>query len=299
VPETLKPTDDGYCITRGEKQNRIVPGATGSDYNIVHSKWQLTYRIDDPERFFKNIHIEDIKPGQTHADVMEKSITPLLKPLIEHAVVTAMVNYTIDDVIQSPGRISKHVERLVQQKLTTVDSGIQVVSIQLTDRTWPRQIDGAFQASVKARQASQKAISEAKGYAENTLNEAGGPVAESLLQALRDQQADQQQTEWLWSQLAGQAQQKIANARAYRTKIVETARANAEYLKQLLPEYRKRPKLVIQEIYQDAIEHVLNNADEKMIIQPTKGTKGTEIRIRLNRDPTLKPKSEKGQQEQK
>lgn len=303
VPGTLKPTDDGYCITRGEKQSRIVPGATGSDYNIVHSKWQLTYRIDNPERFFKNIYIEDIKPGQSHADVMEKSITPLLKPLIEHAVVTAMVNYTIDDVIQSPGRISKHVERLVQQKLDKIESGIKVVSIQLTDRTWPRQVDDAFQASVKAKQASQKAIDEAKGYAENTLNEAGGPVAESLLQALRDQQVDQQvdqqQTEWLWSQLAGQAQKKIANARAYRTKIVETARANAEYLKQLLPEYRKRPKLVIQEIYQDAVEYVLNNADEKMIIQPTKGTKGTEIRIRLNRDPTLKPKSEKGQQEQK
>jgi len=30
-------------------------------------------------------------------------------------------------------------------------------------------------------------------------------------------------------------------------------------------------------------------ADEKIIIQPTKGVKGKEMRILLNRDPTIKP----------
>ena len=94
----------------------------------------------------------------------------------------------------------------------------------------------------------------------------------------------------LWSQLAGAAQIKIAEARAYRTEVVETAKADADYLQRLLPEYRKRPKLVIQEIYQDAIEYVLNNTDEKIIIQPTEGGKDTEIRILLSRDRTLKPK---------
>jgi membrane protease subunit HflK len=285
VPETLKPKEDGYCITRGEQQSRIIPGATGSDYNIVHSKWQLTYNIDDPERFFKNVYIEDIKPGQSHADVIEKSLTPLLKPLIEHSVVSAMVNYTIDDVIQNPGSISKNVQRLVQQKLDKIETGIKVISVQLTERIWPRQVDGAFQASIRARQASQKAISQAKGYAENTLNEAGGPVAERLLKALRDQNPGEQETELLWAQLAGQ--------------VVESAKANAEYLQLLLPEYKKSPELVIQKIYQDAIEDVLNNAEEKIIIQPTKGTKGTEIRIGLNRDPTIKPKSEESKQRQK
>ena len=61
----------------------------------------------------------------------------------------------------------------------------------------------------------------------------------------------------------------------------------------LLPEYRQRPQLVIQQIYQDAIEYVLSSVDEKMIIQPTKGAKGKEIRIQLNRDPKLKPRTDK------
>jgi len=292
VPATLNPVIDGYCITRSEEHNRVVADSTGSDYHIVHCKWQLTYKIDDPERFFKNTYTDDAKPGQSYADVITKSVKPLLEHLFEDAVVTAMVNYTIDEAISSQDRIPKHVKKLLQEKLDRIESGIAVVSAQLTDITWPRQVDRAFLASIKASQESQKTISQAKGYAENTLNEAAGPVAARLFEALKDETTPEEEKELLWPQLAGQSQEKIAGSRAYRTKVVETAKANAEYLQKLLPEYRKRPELVVQKIYQDAIEYVLNNVDEKIIIQPTEVTRGREIRILLNRDPAIKPKSE-------
>ena len=96
--------------------------------------------------------------------------------------------------------------------------------------------------------------------------------------------------ELLWLQLAGEGQAIIAEARAYRTRIAESTKANAEYMQRILPEYRKRPKLVIQKIYQDAMEEVFDNADEKMIIQPSFGSKGKEIRVLLNRDPSIKAK---------
>ena len=291
-PATLNPVRDGYCITRSEEQDQTAAGFTGSDYHIVHCKWQLTYKIDDPERFFKNTYTDDTTPGQNYADVIEESIKPLLEHLFEDAVVTAMVNYTIDEAISSQDRIPKHVQKLLQEKLNQIESGIAVVSVQLTDITWPRQVDNAFLASIKASQESQKTISEAKGYAENTLNETAGPVAAQLFETLKDETTRKEEKELLWSQLAGQAQEKIAGARAYRTKVVETAKANAEYLQKLLPEYRKRPELVVQKIYQDAMEYILNNVDEKIIIQPTEGTKGREIRLLLNRDQTIKPKSE-------
>jgi regulator of protease activity HflC (stomatin/prohibitin superfamily) len=137
------------------------------------------------------------------------------------------------------------------------------------------------------------AISEARTYAENTINETAGPVAEQLFAALHDETVSEEEKELLWYRVAGAAQERIAEARAYRTEVVETAKANAVYLQRLLPEYRKRPELVIQEIYQDAMEYVLNNTDEKIILQPTEGAENTEIRILLSRDRTLKPKSKK------
>jgi regulator of protease activity HflC (stomatin/prohibitin superfamily) len=144
----------------------------------------------------------------------------------------------------------------------------------------------AFQAAHSAVQAREKAISEAKLYSEKTLSETAGPVATELLKVLHDKGTDTS----LWLHLAGKAQEQIADARAYRTKVVETARANADYLRQILPEYRKHPKLVIQRIYKDAMEQIIENADEKIIMQPAQTHGGTEIRIQLNRDPTLKSK---------
>lgn len=301
--DTLNPETDGYCITRSEKQDQAVRSTAnavtdsdGSDYNIVHCKWQLTYKIDDPERFFENIYVDfkGIEAGQNYADVISENITPLLKQMFADAVVTVIVNYTIDDVLfEQIARVTEHVKKLLQNKLDKIESGIKVVSVQLTDKIWPQQVDEAFQASIKASQESGKVISEARTYAEKTLSDAAGQVAMELYASLHDEAISKEQKELLWSLLAGAAQEKIAKARAYRTQVVESAKANAEYLHKILPEYRKRPELVIQEIYQAAIEQVLTNADEKFVIQPSKGGKGAEIRIQLNRDPKLKPKSER------
>ena len=97
--------------------------------------------------------------------------------------------------------------------------------MQLTDITWPRQVDYAFLASIKASQASQKAVSEARGYAEETLNQACG-----LAELFRDKtiaDLSDEESELLWTRLAGTAAEKIADARAYRTKVVENVKATA------------------------------------------------------------------------
>jgi membrane protease subunit HflK len=295
LPE-LDPIRDGYCITRSEKQDETVSGSGGSDYNIVHSKWQLTYKIDDPERFFKNVYVEEVKPGDIYFDVITESITPLLQSLFEDVIVTAIVNYTIDDVMyEQVARLTDDVKKLLQEKFDTIESGIKVVRIRMIDKTWPLQVDAAFQALVTASQDRQTTISQAQTYAESTLNETAGPVAEKLFVALNDNTISEEEMELLWFQLAGKTQEKITEARAYRTKVVANARANAEYFQELLPEYRKHPELVVQKIYQDAIERIFDNAVEKFIIQPNKGTKETEFRILLNRDPSLKPKAGKEQ----
>jgi membrane protease subunit HflK len=262
VLPTLDPVKDGYCITRSESQDDVTSGPSASDYNIVHCKWQLTYQINDPERFFKNVYIEDVKPGDIYFDVITESIKSLLQNVFEDVIVTAMVNYTIDDVMfKQVARLTENVRKLLQEKLDTIESGIKVVQVQLTDKTWPMQVDEAFQASVSASQTSERAIDKARTEAENSMIEASALVKE-----------------------------KIAEAQAYRTTVVADAKAQADYLRELLPEYRKYPELVIQQIYQDAMERILNNVDEKFVVP-----KGTEWRVLLNRDPTLKRKAD-GQQ---
>jgi regulator of protease activity HflC (stomatin/prohibitin superfamily) len=291
VGPKLNPLLDGYCITRGEQQTEIKTGSAGGDYGIVHSRWQLTYQIDGPEEFFKNVYVEQVKPGQIYFDVITESISPFLKALFEDSVVTAMVNFTIDEAISSQAKIRTEVQNLLQGKLDDMGSGIKVVSVQLTNITWPLQVDAAFQASHDASSESAKLVSKAKGYAETILSEAAGPRARAIHASLSDETMGAEEKELLWSGLAGQAQERIAEARAYKTKVVENARANAEYLNKILPEYRERPELFVQEVYQDAIEEILGSADVKVLVQPAEGGKGTQFWILVDKDPKAKPKS--------
>jgi regulator of protease activity HflC (stomatin/prohibitin superfamily) len=188
----------------------------------------------------------------------------------------------------SESRIPKDVSRLLGAKLDHIESGIKVDSMRISERiTWPLQVDGAFQESNKASQLSDGLVTGARAYSEKILNEAGGPAVEEVLGALKDPSISGAAREELLSRLTGTCQEKISLARAYRTQTVETAKADAGYLAMLLPEYRKRPELVLQKLYQDAIEEVLNNADENFFVQPSVGGEGKELRIVINRDPTI------------
>ena len=280
----LNPVIDGYCLTRNES----MAGAGGSDYNIVHAKWELKYRINRPEKFFKNIYYQAPSPGQDFLDVAAETVNPLLKTLVSDATVTTMVNYSIDEAIVSKSEIAEDVKILLQEKLDRIDSGITVVAMQVSGKiTWPRQVDDEFQRLINARQKSDEAIISAEGYAEQLLSEAGGGDAEEILEALKKPGLSRKEKEKLFDRLAGISQETIAIARAERTEVVETARANADYLIKLLPQYRKRPMLVLQDIYQEAIVEVMDNAKEIIFVQSSKD----EFRVIINRRP-LKEKKE-------
>jgi len=314
IPEKLNPVDEGYCLTGSQRRaapavervalpaQKAIPAGQqrlwsddGSDYNIVHTKWQINYQITGVEQFFRNVHVEDVKPGQVYFDVMTESITPLLKSVVENAVVNALVRCSIDEAILSAGTIGQRVHQLVQQKLDELESGIRVTQVQLVDVKWPKQVDEAFQAFFTASQGSQQAISEARTYADNMLTQTAGRVAEPLYQALMNEKTTEEQREPLWTEVAGNAQDTMAQAQTYRTRVVERAKANAEYLLGLLPEYRKRPQIIAQGIYLDVIQEVLKNAQEKFILDKSERAREQEFRVMINRDATPRQKQNQPQ----
>jgi membrane protease subunit HflK len=235
--------------------------------------------------------VENVKPGDVYFNVIKESITPLLQTMFEDAVVSTMVNYTIDEAISNLKEIPSVVKKLLQNKLDNIESGIYADSVQLTRSEVPRQVKDAFEQSTLAVNESRKKRDEALTYATNTIQEAAGSVAEKLFAALHDESVDEEMLEYLWSESAGTAKERIAGARAYRTKVVKDAQANASYLMSLLPEYRKRPELVIQTIYLDAIQQIFDNAEEIFVVQTSEGSKGSEIRVQLNSDPSIKRKN--------
>ncbi len=289
--KTLRPESDGYCLTRNEP----LVGVTGNDYNIIHCKWEIKYHIADIAMFFKNIYIQKLQTGEDFYDVKEKSVDPVIKVFASDAIVSTLVHYNIDDALTiSKNAIAEDVKKEIVRKLGTIESGISIDAVLLTSITWPRQVGDAFLASTKAQLDRDKEVTNAKTYADTIVNEAGGRNARMIVESLDAPDANEQYVQQLWDNIAGQSKEIITQAQTYRTRTIESARANAIYLEKLLPEYRKRPELVLQKIYQDAIQDILQNVDEKIFIQPATGGSPREIRLMVSRD--YSPKKDSKQQ---
>lgn len=284
VPNTLNPQIDGYCLTRNDQQT----GLGGSDYNIVHSLWTITYRIHSPIDFFQTVYVRSRQPGEDFLDAAADTLRPLLNSLACDAIVSSLVHYSIDEAVRSVGDISARVAQTLQRRLDELGSGLLIDAVRADRIVWPRQVDEAFLASNRARQESAQAVIDAQTFAVKTLTDAGGPDAEQILAQLKDPAISEARRQELLERLSGQAQSILAEARAYQMRVVEEAKANADYLMRLLPEYQKRPELVLQKIYQDAISEVLAGAEEKIWLSPRQEGQQREVRILLNRDPKAK-----------
>ena len=293
----LNPISDGYCLTRSEAQGQENGNSEGNDYNIVHTRWQLSYYIKNPELFFTNIQIPDVKPSDIYDDVILKGVEPLLQSMFEDIVVSKMVNYPINEAITSRDRIPADIKLGLQTKLDSIKSGIEIISVQLTKSDPPRQVKKEFEATNIASNNRMKEINDARNNETRLLNETAGPVARQLYEALHDNTVSEQTKEQLWSLASGNIRGELEQARTYATTIASNAEASANYLQSLLPEYRKRPDVVINRLYYDMMEKIYANAEEKFTVQST-GAKGSELWINLNRDTSLKPLKKEGQEQQ-
>jgi modulator of FtsH protease HflK len=289
----LIPIRDGYCLTRSEK--REDSDVKGNDYNLVHTKWNIDYQIINPELFFTNVQIPDKKVSDINQDVFREGLEPILRNVLDDVVVTTMVNYTIDEAITSTSRIRDDVKERLQAKLKDIDSGVLVKTVQLENAEVPRQVKKDFELSIEASQNRNTAITNAERESTNLLNGTAGPVARKLYEALNDKTTSDEELASLWVQLKGRAQAKLSDSEIYATTVVSNAEASANYLKSLLPEYRKNPDIVVSKLYYDMLQKVYENAEEIMAVNNKTGASGSEMWILLNRDTSLKPKDKSTQ----
>ena len=220
-----------------------------------------------------------------------------MQSMFEDIVVSKMVNYPINEAITSRDRIPADIKLGLQTKLDSIKSGIEIISVQLTKSDPPRQVKKEFEATNIASNNRMKEINDARNNETRLLNETAGPVARQLYEALHDNTVSEQTKEQLWSLASGNIRGELEQARTYATTIASNAEASANYLQSLLPEYRKRPDVVINRLYYDMMEKIYANAEEKFTVQST-GAKGSELWINLNRDTSLKPLKKEGQEQQ-
>ena len=227
----------------------------------------MFYRVSDPIKYYTEcmgpVDPRDNDPVIIHPETGEKigirGPNAILQALFENAIIEATAKETVDFALKSP-RYRKTVEETVKTAILKADIGVTVSEVWLDGRTPPMAAQHAFRAVFDAKNDSFSARNKAKSYAIKMRN-----LAESESVGL------------------------IADAQAYRTRVVASIKADTTYFKAMLKEYRKNPDIVLVSRYTDVLGDVLTLADDKFIIRTNENGK-QEIRILLNREPPKKDK---------
>ena len=162
----------------------------------------------------------------------------LVRNAAEAAMREVIGNSLIDSAITDGKlKIQSEATHLLQTVLDRYGAGIQVLAVQPQDVHPPQEVIDAFKDVASAREDKSRIINEAEAYRNELLPKA-----------------------------RGQAAAMVNDAEAYSATRVRTAEGDASRFDALRVEHDKAPKVTEQRLYYEAIEEILSNAGEKVLM---------------------------------
>ncbi|MDR2821115.1 MAG: FtsH protease activity modulator HflK [Desulfovibrio sp.] len=162
----------------------------------------------------------------------------LVRNAAEAAMREVIGNSQIDAAIADGKlKIQSDATQLLQKILDRYGVGMQVLAVQLQDVHPPQDVIDAFKDVASAREDKSRIINEAEAYRNELLPRARGQAA-----AIGNQ------------------------ADAYSATRVQGASGEAARFDALRVEYEKAPKVTRQRLYYEAIEEILANSGEKVLM---------------------------------
>ncbi len=134
-------------------------------------------------------------------------------------------------------KIQSDATELLQTILNRYAIGVQIIAVQLQDVHPPQEVIDAFKDVASAREDKSRIINEAEAYRNELLPVARGRAAE----------------------LENQAQ-------SYRETRIQNAQGETQRFLALLSEYEKAKDVTRQRLYYEAMEDILTNATDKIVI---------------------------------
>jgi membrane protease subunit HflK len=191
------------------------------DENIVNVDLVVQFRRSDPTSYL--FHMRD--PEATLSDVTASAIREV-------------VGRNMLDFILTDGRteVARETQDLLQATLDSYGAGVTVHEVNLQDANFPREVEGAVQESIKAREDRERRILEAETYSNEILPKARGEAA-----------------------------RRRQDAEAYRAQVVASAEGEAERFTQILAEYQKAPAVTRERLYIETLEAILRTSTKVIV----------------------------------
>lgn len=229
--ESLNPAMDGYTIT--------------GDTNIMHSQWEVSYKVDDSRCDRYLLAFQDDVIGQdrlTGQPVTRSGPEHLLEVALCDAVIRVTAGMKIDHALNE--QISSYIERVrneLEKMVNPEICGLQITGLKLNEKSPPDSTKAAFTDVSNAMAGRATMRDNATGEGKKLLNEA-----------------------------ESQATQIVNDAIDFRSRLIADTGADAENLTKLLNQCKSDPgklAVYIDQEHQRAIQQVLART-RKYLIRP-------------------------------
>jgi modulator of FtsH protease HflK len=192
-----------------------------ADENLVDITIAVQFIRADPLKFLFNVR----DPESTLKDVSESAIRE------------AIGQSTLDFVLGA-GRqeITERTRGLIKKVLDGYQTGIQIISVNLTGVNVPDQVAPSQKDAIKAREDRDRFSQEAQAYTNDVVPKA-----------------------------RGMASRQLQDAQAYRARVVAEAEGDTSRFGQLLTAYQKAPDVTRQRLYLETVETVLGRSRKVLL----------------------------------
>ncbi|MEM7622294.1 MAG: SPFH domain-containing protein [Planctomycetota bacterium] len=320
-PDEPRAGEAGSAAETLRSRRSLDPVESGSsitaDLNIAHTQWQASFRITDVTSYAENV-----LPAE-RLDLVAKAV--------ERGVVLALAETTIDELLQptDPRAVLREARSGAQAVLDAAGAGIEIDTIELSEKAPPAFVKSNFDAVFSARSDAQKARSDAESERSRVLSQIAGRRSATLLvgesayiegerrEGLIDRYetalalGDQGLADELLGQIdavllsdavvidgvellprtTGEVAQKISAARSDRRTIATTEEANRNVYLAKLDQYRANPTLMLTADWARSWEAFYSSPTTQIIRMPL----GQRLELRINEDPRIAKAAEEAE----
>lgn len=136
----------------------------------------------------------------------------------------------VDDAMTTGKSILRlTVRQKMQSILDSMNAGVHIISLELTEITPPARVNSAFKAVSDARVKKQEIIKDAEGYANTVIPKSRGKAASLHSKAL-----------------------------AFTQEVIQQAQAKSTSFNNLLVEYQRNPRIIKNQKYLETLESIFS-----------------------------------------
>jgi len=207
--------------TRGRPERLKEALVLSDDENIVDIRFTVQYRLKDARAFL----FENRNPDEAVVQAAESAV----REIVGRANVDAVL-------YQERDTLATNLLASVQSQLDRLNTGIQVVNVNVQTVAVPDQVQAAFNDAVKATADRDRFVNEGQAYASDVIPRAQGTAAR-----LREE------------------------AEGYRARVVAQAEGDASRFRSVFDEYKKAPSVTRDRLYIDTMQQVFGNTTTVLV----------------------------------